>query len=194
MSISKSKSKGLKEGRRMSREEWLTHALDVLEKEGGGALTIDALSRRLGVSRGSFYWHFKDRTDFIHQLVDRWSMISLSSVDSEVDLPELDAKQRLLLLMEAIVNQRLARYDNAVRAWASRDPSTKKMVKKIDDYRLNYVRSLFAEIGFKGDELKMRTRTFVVYFSLETALFSRMSHKEQLKHIQAMHALLTRLE
>ena len=89
MSISKSKNKGLKVGRRMSREEWLAHALDALEKEGGGALTIDKLSRRLGVSRGSFYWHFKDRTDFIRQLVDHWSMISLSSVDSEVDLPEL---------------------------------------------------------------------------------------------------------
>jgi hypothetical protein len=111
-----------------------------------------------------------------------------------VDLPELDAKQRLLLLMEAIVNRRLARYDNVIRAWASRDPYAEKMVKKIDDYRLNHVRSLFAEIGFKGDELKMRTRTFVVYFSLETALFSRISHKEQLKHIKTMHALLTRLE
>lgn len=194
MSISKSKNKGLKVGRRMSREEWLAHALDALEKEGGGALTIDKLSRRLGVSRGSFYWHFKDRTDFIRQLVDHWSMISLSSVDSEVDLPELDAKQRLLLLMEAIVNRRLACYDNVIRAWASRDPYAEKMVKKIDDYRLNHVRSLFAEIGFKGDELKMRTRTFVVYFSLETALFSRISHKEQLKHIKTMHALLTRLE
>ena len=50
MSISKSKNKGLKVGRRMSREEWLAHALDALEKEGGGALTIDKLSRRLGVS------------------------------------------------------------------------------------------------------------------------------------------------
>ncbi len=193
MSIKKSKSKGLKKGRRMSREDWLGHALDALEKEGG-VLTIDALSRRLGVSRGSFYWHFKDRTDFIRQLVDYWSTISLSSVDSEVDIPEVDAKQRLLFLMEAIVHRRLSRYDNAIRAWASRDPAAEKMVKKIDDYRLDYVGSLFAEIGFEGDELKMRTRTLVVYFSLEPALFSRTSQKEQLKQIKNMHALLTRLK
>lgn len=194
MSIKKSKSKGSKKGQRMSREEWLVHALEALEKEGGSVLSIDALSRRLGVSRGSFYWHFKDRTDFIRQLVDYWATLSLSSVDSEIDLPEVDAKQRLLLLMEAIVNRRLARYDIAIRAWASRDTLAEKMVKKVDEFRLGFVSSLFAEIGFEGDELKMRARTLVGYFSLEPALFPRISHREQLKHINNMHALFTRLK
>jgi hypothetical protein len=65
------------------------------------------------------------------------------------------------------------------------------MVKKVDDYRLDYVRSLFAEIGLKGDDLEMRTRTFVVYHSLESGLFSRISQKQQLKLIKLRHALLT---
>ncbi len=194
MSTKKSKSKDSKKGQRMSQEEWLVYALEALEKEGGSVLTIDGLSRRLGVSRGSFYWHFKNRTDFIRQLVDYWATLSLSSVDSEVDLPEVDAKQRLLSLMEAIVNRRLARYDIAIRAWASRDPLAEKMVKKVDEFRLGFVSSLFAEIGFENDELKMRARTLAGYFSLEPALFPRISHREQLKHIKNMHALFTRLK
>ncbi len=194
MSTKKSKSKDSKKGQRMSQEEWLVYALEALEKEGGSVLTIDGLSRRLGVSRGSFYWHFKNRTDFIRQLVDYWATLSLSSVDSEVDLPEVDAKQRLLSLMEAIVNRRLARYDIAIRAWASRDPLAEKMVKKVDEFRLGFVSSLFAEIGFEDDELKMRARTLAGYFSLEPALFPRISHREQLKHIKNMHALFTRLK
>ena len=72
------KSKGL------SRNEWLARALEVLAKEGSSVMTVDALVKRLNVTRGSFYWHFEDRADFIRQLVHYWSVAFTEEIAKEV--------------------------------------------------------------------------------------------------------------
>ena len=177
---------------RLSRNEWLGRALDALAKEGGSVLTIDELVQRLGVSRGSFYWHFKNRADFARQLVDYWSEFFTQGVSQETNELEGSAKERLLSLMERIVSDQLTRYDIAIRAWASRNRIAARGVKKVDEFRLSYVRSLFDEMGFKGEELEMRTRTFVVFYSLEPGLFVDISRKDQLKQLKLRHALLTK--
>ena len=177
---------------RLSRDEWLGRALEALANEGGGVLTIDELVQRLGVSRGSFYWHFKDRTDFVRQLVDYWSVLFTRGVAQETNQSEGSARERLLSLMERIVSDRLARYDIAIRAWASHNQVAARGVKKVDEFRLSYVRSLFEEMGFTGEELDMRTRTFVVFYSLEPGLYVDISRKDQLKQLKLRHALLTK--
>jgi AcrR family transcriptional regulator len=176
----------------LSREEWLTKALDSLTEASTRALTIESLVRRLGVSRGSFYWHFNDMNDFTHQLVEHWSNIYTELVITYTDQLETSPEEQLFLLMEQITNQRLAKYDIFIRAWAAQDPTKAAMVRKIDKLRLDYVRSIFKAMGFKGEELEMRTRTFVVYFSLEAGLFVRQSRKEQMKMLKLQHALFIR--
>ena len=176
----------------MSRSDWLAHALEILKKEGGSVLTIEILAKRLGVSRGSFYWHFKDRTDFVRQIVEHWSLIFTQGVAGDTDGIQTSAQEKLLALMEQIVGEQLNRYDIAIRAWASHDPVASDMVKEVDDFRLRYVRSLFAEMGFVGEDLEMRTRTMVVYYSLEPGLFSAISRKEQLKQLKLRHTFLIR--
>jgi len=61
-----------KTGQRLTREDWLENALTVLSRKGRAGLRIEGLSAALGVSRGSFYWHFKDRGDFVHALLEYW--------------------------------------------------------------------------------------------------------------------------
>ncbi len=102
-------------------------------------------------------------------------------VSREVADAREDAEEGLLRLAELIVSRRLARYDIAVRAWALHDPVAARGVRKVDEYRLQIVRSLFEEMGFAGEELETRARTFVVYYSLELGLFSRMFRKDQLE-------------
>ena len=93
--------------------------------------------------------------------------------------------------MEHIVTKKLNRYDIAIRAWAAHDPVAAGMVKDVDEFRLKYVRSLFEEMGFVGDDLEMRTRTMVVYQTFEPGLFSGLSRKEQLRQLKFRHAFLT---
>jgi AcrR family transcriptional regulator len=190
MSKPKPKPSPIKSG--LNRSEWLTRALDILA-EKGGVLTIDEMVRRIGVSRGSFYWHFKDRADFIHQLVKHWSQPFTLSVAEDVRLMEGNAEQKLMALMDNIERNRLTRFDIAIRAWASREPEAVRIVKEVDKFRLNFVASLFKEIGFSGEELEMRTRLFVVYESLEIGLFSRITSKQKQRQLKLRHALLTQL-
>lgn len=178
--------------RRLSREDWLSKALKFVANDGGEVLAIDKLVVKLGVSRGSFYWHFMDRTDFVNQLVDYWAQMFTMAIADEISQSNESAEKRLLLLANKILSLRLARYDVAIRSWAVHDPVAMRQVKKVDKFRFNYVRSLFSEAGFEGDDLEMRTQTFVVFYSMESGLSVSLSRKKKLELVKLRHALLTK--
>jgi AcrR family transcriptional regulator len=69
---------------RLPREQWLSAALEVVARRGGAKLRIRDLVQRLGVSTGSFYWHFRDRDDFVTSLVDYWGREFTSRVAEQV--------------------------------------------------------------------------------------------------------------
>ena len=65
---------------KLTRKNWLEFSLDLLIKEGNAKLRIDTLVQSMGVTKGSFYWHFKDRDDFILKLVEHWTLVSNQEV------------------------------------------------------------------------------------------------------------------
>lgn len=150
-----------RQSQRLSREEWLSQALDYLAQEGKAKLTIDKLVGALGVTKGSFYWHFRDRDDFQQSLVKYWDNRYTQVVAERVEQLSGSSNDRLLAIMEIVCKDDLARYDIAVRAWAAQEPSVAMLVRSVDESRLRFVRSLFAEMGFRGTELDMRARSFV---------------------------------
>jgi AcrR family transcriptional regulator len=170
-------------GQRLSRDEWIEKALEIVINEGSDVLTINQLVQKLGVSRGSFYWHFKNMDDFIRQLIAYWLGALTKRVSIETTLSTESAEESLISLATHIVSDRLSRYDIALRAWATHNPLVMQGVKKADNFRLNHVR-------FEGDELEMRARTFVVYYSSEGSQLVSLSRKQKLRHIKLRHALL----
>ncbi len=179
-------------GRRLSRELWLSTALEVLAQEGGAKLRVRGLVKRLGVSTGSFYWHFRDRDDFVTSLVDYWGREFTSRVAERVATVGGDARDRLLALMKFLLEHDLARYDVAVRAWAAQEPAVARRVRRVDQRRSRVVRSLFEEMGFSGTELEMRTSTFAVFHSMELGFLARASKKERRRQLLARHAFFTK--
>jgi AcrR family transcriptional regulator len=179
-------------GKRLTREQWLSTALEVVARQGGAKLRIRDLVGRLGVSTGSFYWHFRGRDDFVASLVDYWGKEFTSRVAEHVANVEGDARQRLLELMEYLLEHDVPRYDVAFRAWAAQDPAVARRVRRVDQQRLRVVRSLFEEMGFSGTELEMRTSTFVVFHSLELGFLTRASKKERRRYLRARHSFFTK--
>jgi AcrR family transcriptional regulator len=177
---------------RLSRNQWLSRALDLVAREGGAKLHIETLCRQLRVTRGSFYWHFRSRSEFVQALVEYWGLVFTRSVVEQHRSVEGSPEERLLSLMELLHEGHFARYDVAVRAWAAQEPSLAAQVARVDEERLAYVGSLFAEMGFRGDELDMRTRLFVVFHSLEHALPNELPGAKQRRLLRRLHALLTR--
>ncbi len=179
---------------RLSREEWLKKALDILAEKHNALLNIDALVKRMGVTKGSFYWHFKDRDDFQKQLLDYWVYEFNEKVPEEINeaVGDQDPITRLRYLVEYLVNHDCARYDMAVRSWAAQDPKVGKVLIKIDKLRLNIVQTLFKEMGFSEADAGIRARIFVTYISLRAGLFVKTSKREELAAIDAQIAFFTR--
>ena len=178
--------------KRYSKSEWLTQALDVLSVEGEQKIRIEQLTAKLGVTKGSFYYHFSNREDFIRSLIQYWADICTGLVIERMKEIEGDPKDRLLTLMYLLFNNDFAKYDLAVRAWASHESYAAPLVHEVDKMRYEYVRSLFQEMGFTGDELEMRTTTFVVFHSMDAGLLYKSSKKERQKYIELRHNFFTR--
>ena len=96
---------------RFDRDRWLAEALEILSREGSARITVRHLSERLGVTTGSFYWHFEDRRDFVRRIVDYWSEAFTETAIRYFSDVSDDPQKQLLALMTILTEQDLARYD-----------------------------------------------------------------------------------
>ena len=179
---------------RLNREEWLMRALDILAEEHNAQLRIDDLVKRMGVTKGSFYWHFTDREDFQQQLLEYWVHEFNEKVVEEFNnaVGDQDAKSRLRYLLEYLVKHDCARYDMVVRSLAAQDSRVGKVLKKVDKFRLATLHSLLTEIGIPDKEANVRSRIFVTFISLRAGLFIKMSKQDELASIDAQIEFFTR--
>jgi AcrR family transcriptional regulator len=177
---------------RLSREEFLMLALEEVAKAGGAKLRIDKLVNGLGVTKGSFYWHFKDREDFVQSLMQFWAEYTTGQVIERTDQIQGDARKRLWSVMQIIFTEGLDKYELPMRAWAAEEPQVVPILREVEARRVAYARALFAEMGFQGQDLEMRTRLFVCYACGEHVFFTRESLEDQQKTIKEVHAFLTR--
>lgn len=146
---------------RLSREEWLKEALEVLNTQGSAKLHIAELSRALGVSKGSFYWHFKDRTDFTQAIVEYWDRTFTRNVKQAAIAAGGPPEERLLFVLRRVMEEDLTAYDAIFDAWAAHQPEIRPGVTRVHRFRHRYIKSLFAELGFEAEDLVLRTQLFM---------------------------------
>ncbi len=176
---------------RLSREVWLGRALEALA-ESPTHLRIDHLAEKLGVSKGSFYFHFKDRADFIHSLAEYWRDVYTNRAVLAALAMDCAPEDKLRFLMEALITEGLNTMDVPVRALARIEPGIMDVILEVDEIRLGTLRTIFSEMGFEGDELEMRARVFVTCHSFDTSLSVKLSREEALAQIPARLAFFTR--
>jgi AcrR family transcriptional regulator len=175
---------------RMAKKDWLEKALQILAFEGITKLTIDHLVKEIGVTTGSYYWHFKNRSDFLNQLVDYWASEYTDIIINEVAKTK-DPKERLLKMMLLLTEQDYVRYDMAVMDWGSHEPFARKKIQQAIDTRLHFLRTAFAEMGFEGDDLEMRAYTVLTFQTMEDHGYNQLSKEERLRHVKLRHDMLT---
>ncbi len=178
--------------KRLSREDWLRLGLEAIAKQGHARLRISSLVKSVGVTKGSFYWHFKDRADFVKSLAQYWATTFTFGIVEAVNQQKLEGSDRLWALMKILTERETARYDLAMRVWGAQEPNVAAVLAEVDKRRLSYIRSIFEEMGFEGDELQMRTRAFVMCQNSQYSLFLEETLEERLKDMQLRHAFFTR--
>ena len=133
---------------RTPRERWVEEGLRALAAGGPDAVRIELLAKSLGVTKGGFYWHFRDRQALLDALLDAWEESLVDQVIEDVDRGGGDGRARLRRLFAAPDRREdIWELELAVRDWARRDPAVAQRVARVDDRRMAYLRPLFAEFA-----------------------------------------------
>lgn len=142
---------------RLGEKEWIDAGLRVIAERGVEAVRVERLAEDLNVTKGSFYWHFKDRAALLERLLEEWSARTTSDVIEQLNTQAGDARSRLEgLLLISFKSQ--GRLERGIRAWAAQDAMAQKALEKIDQRRVAYLTSLLSELGLPRAESKVRAR------------------------------------
>lgn len=180
--------KSEKKNSRMNREEWLEQSLDWLE-HSKGHFRLDKLVKALGVTTGSFYWHFKGRDDFIQNLLDYWEETTTRNVIVHMEpYMDCDAEIQLLEMMRVLRNKVFCSHDLAVRHMATWHEGAARKVTDVDIMRLGFVRNIFEGMGFTGDDVEARAHAFAVFHSLREGFYGKKLTDSE-SELKAMHAM-----
>ena len=137
--------------------------MDALEDGGVTKVNVEGLARALGVTKGSFYWHFKDRQHLLDELLDYWAKAMTHSVLETGRQFSGDPVERIHVVAKDIVSHERAKLDPHIRAWSQYDRRAHKRVKQIDKIRFEFLRGLFQDAGFDIDEAEARARLLYYY-------------------------------
>jgi AcrR family transcriptional regulator len=145
----------------LSARDWLDQGLKALASRGFTALKAEPLAKAMGVSRGSFYWHFADIGAFHAAVLARWHEVAAEQIIANIEAASKD-ENPLALLLRRVFGERLT-LERAVRTWANVDPAARTAVQAIDRRRLNYVESLLTQSGLATDAA--RDRAQILYWA-----------------------------
>ncbi len=140
----------------LSGKDWLDQGLKTLAERGFTALKAEPLAKALGVSRGSFYWHFADVGAFHTAILKHWREVAAEQIIANLEAAP-DHHDRLPLLLRQAFGGKLA-LENAVRTWATVDPAARSAVQAIDRRRLGYVETMLRASGLSPGVARARAQ------------------------------------
>jgi AcrR family transcriptional regulator len=149
---------------RTPRSSWIDEGLRALAAGGPDAVRIETLAQTLGVTRGGFYWHFDHRRALLEEILDTWERLSVDEVIERVESDGGDAKAKLRRLSAlAASSDEPLRIDLAVRDWSRRERTVAERLRRVDNRRMDYLRSLFGALSPDADDVEARC---LVFYSL----------------------------
>lgn len=161
----------------LGRDEWVSGATDLMAKLGIDGVRVEVLAKTLGVTKGSFYWHFKDRQDLLDVLLETWRAGRIRDIEKQTALTpgkEREQARHLIEVYSAGRNRKGIAIELAIRDWARRDPGAAQIVEAVDAHRLECTRKLFRTVGYDEQESKARSLMLYAYvFGQSLMLYER---------------------
>jgi AcrR family transcriptional regulator len=166
----------------LTPEAWIEAATKVLVDQGIDHVRVDVLAGELGVTRGSFYWHFRDREDLLRRVLAAWRELATTQLTERLERAHTDPRQQvhdvISLPFRGRAAARAARIELAIRAWARRDDMARAAVDEADASRIAYHVHLFQALGFALAEA--RSRAFLLYgYEVAESILHRQGSDEQ---------------
>jgi AcrR family transcriptional regulator len=159
---------------RTPRTAWVDGALNSLAEGGPESIRVEALATSLGVSKGGFYWHFTDRQALLDEMLDNWEKAMVEDVIARVENETGDARDSVRRLFELAPTADFAA-ELAVRDWARRDKGVAARLRRVDQRRMSWLRSLFADFCPNDDDIE--ARSMLAYSLLIGGYFISAAHE-----------------
>lgn len=151
-------------GPRVTRDDWLNVARDILVSDGVAEVKVLTIGERLQVARSSFYWYFKSRKDLLDALLADWEGTNTAILVRHCEMPAGTITEAVCNFFRCFIDPDLfdERLDFAVREWARRDGGVRRVIDQADDTRLAAVAAMFRRHGYPDYEADARAR--ILYF------------------------------
>lgn len=177
----------------LGREIWLDTARQALIEEGTAGIEINKLAKRLGVSRGGFYWFFESREQLLDELLAYWTNTSTALFERLLQPERRNGLAEYHALIDLWVSEKEydPKWDGAVRDWARTSDAVLKCVQAVDEKRIEIIEQMFSDMGYKGKEAHIRARVTYYHQVGYYALGVRESRKQRLELLPYYAKVLT---
>ena len=148
---------------RLSADDWAQAALDLIAEQGVSAVAVEPLARRLGVTKGSFYWHFPSRDALLQAALERWEAVEQESIFGSLE-QVADPRERLRALFQLVGHEVKPHIIYSELLKALDHPSVQTVIDRISQRRLEYLVAMFRQAGLQRTDATHRARlTYAAY-------------------------------
>ncbi len=148
---------------RLSADDWAQAALDLIAEQGVSAVAVEPLARRLGVTKGSFYWHFPSRDALLQAALERWEVVEQESVFGNLEKVP-DPRERLRALFQLVGHEVKPHIIYSELLKALDHPSVQPVIDRVSQRRLEYLVASFRQAGMPRTDAVQRARlTYAAY-------------------------------
>ncbi|NEW07390.1 TetR family transcriptional regulator [Paenibacillus sp. SYP-B3998] len=170
----------------LTSDDWIRAGLETLSQSGIASVKIEAIARKLKISKGSFYHYFRDRAELLEAMFFYWEVHLTREVIREMENSGMSAKEQFQALVYGSFSHTI-RLQSAILAWANQDEQIAERVKEIEQERVQYIERLFNEMGLPPAESKVRAE--ISYFTF-LGWIDRSSRNPALKTTQLADAFI----
>jgi len=174
----------------LSRGDWIAAAWEMLGEAGLDGVRVEPLARRLGVTKGSFYWHFKDRQQLIDALLDRWF-----SIWDDQMLPDMEhatePADRIWALFKSVVGRVTRGQTVSLRMLSHKDEDVARRIEERDAQRLAFLNAQLVELGFDADEARVRGQVYQTIMTGEYLRSGGLPLEERVARARSYHLMLS---
>ena len=152
-----------KERSSLSAGDWEQQALVLIAEKGIRAVAIESLAKRMGVTKGSFYWHFPNRDSLLEQSLLRWEKHDEANLQASLGAI-LDPRERLRSFFRRTGREKLTHNVYSSLCTTSDHPQVEPLLERVAERRMKHIEAAFGEIGFEPQEASHRARlTYSAY-------------------------------
>ena len=165
---------------RLKAENWAQAALDLIAEQGVAAVAVEPLARRLGVTKGSFYWHFPSRDALLIAALERWERVEQETVFGTLEAIA-DPGQRLRALFALVAHEYKSHIIYSELLKALDHPAVQPVIGRVSERRMEYLTASFRQAGLSRTDAQHRARlAYAAYVGF--LQLNLQQHKPRLQH------------